>query len=122
MYTNATACGAVQGVHEALDRLAAIPSGALPSGLTQLRAGFGLHVGEVTFGNVGSKSRLDFTVIGPAVNEVSRVQGLTRQLSRPLLASRAFANLPCSLDLESVGVHVLRGFREPKEIFAVKGL
>ena len=122
LYTNATACGAVQGVHEALDRLAAIPEAALPAGVKCLRAGFGLHVGEVTFGNVGSKSRLDFTVIGPAVNEVSRVQDLTRQLGRSLLASRAFADLPCSIDLESLGFQVLRGFREPKEIFAVRGL
>lgn len=122
LYTNATACSAVQGVHEALDRLHAIPANALPAGVGQLRAGFGLHVGDVTFGNVGSKNRLDFTVIGPAVNEVNRVQGLTRQLGRPLLASREFANLPCTLDLESMGFQVLRGFREPKEIFAIKGL
>lgn len=122
LYTNATACSAVQGVHEALDRLKAITEDTLPSGIKSLSAGFGLHVGEVTFGNVGSKSRLDFTMIGPAVNEVTRVQDLTRQLSRPLIASKAFANLPCSLDLESLGFQVLRGFREPREVFAVKGL
>jgi adenylate cyclase len=122
LYTNATACNAVQAVHEALDRLKAIPVDALPPGIKSLSAGFGLHVGEVTFGNVGSKSRLDFTVIGPAVNEVSRVQDLTRQLQRPLIASKAFANLPCTLDLESLGFQVLRGFREPREVFAVKGL
>ncbi|MFZ1991221.1 MAG: adenylate/guanylate cyclase domain-containing protein [Alphaproteobacteria bacterium] len=122
LYTNATACTAVQGVHEALDRLRAIPQEALPPGVRTLSAGFGLHVGEVTFGNVGSKSRLDFTMIGPAVNEVSRVQDLTRQLARPLIASKAFANLPCTLDLESLGFQVLRGFREPREVFAVKGL
>jgi len=122
LYTNATACNAVQAVHEALDRLKAIPHETLPRGIKSLSAGFGLHVGEVTFGNVGSKSRLDFTVIGPAVNEVARVQDLTRQLSRPLIASKAFAGLPCTLDLESLGFQVLRGFREPREVFAVKGL
>jgi adenylate cyclase len=86
-----------------------------------LRAGFALHVGPVTFGNVGSKTRLDFTVIGPAVNEASRLQLLTKPLGRPLLFTKAFAALPCCMKLESLGLHELSGFDEPKEIFALPG-
>ena len=51
----------------------------------------GLHVGEVFYGNIGSKERLDFTVIGPAVNEVSRIAAMCRSIDQPLLVSSAFA-------------------------------
>jgi adenylate cyclase len=121
LYTNALASSVVQGVREAYDRLCAIPPEALPKGASKLRAGFALHVGEVTFGNVGSKSRLDFTVIGPAVNEAARLQLLTKELGRPLLISKAFSVLPCNIKFESVGTHELSGFDEKKEIFALPG-
>lgn len=121
IYTNMLASSVVQGVREAYDRLTAIAAEDLPSGVERLRAGFALHVGEVTFGNVGSKSRLDFTVIGPAVNEAARVQLLTKALGRPLLITKAFAALPCNIKFESVGVHELSGFDERKEIFALPG-
>ena len=51
----------------------------------------GLHIGEVFYGNIGSKERLDFTVIGPAVNEVSRIAAMCRSIDQPLLISAAFA-------------------------------
>ena len=50
-----------------------------------------LHVGEVVYGNIGSPDRLDFTVLGPAVNLVSRLEGLAKQLDRPVLCSAPFA-------------------------------
>src|SRR5262249_51174213 len=121
IYTNLLASSVVQGVREAYERLAAIPSESLPGHVKKLRAGFALHVGEVTFGNVGSKSRLDFTVIGPAVNEAARIQLLTKELGRPLLISKAFAGLPCHIKFEPVGLHELAGFAEAKEIFALPG-
>ena len=104
-------------VEEAFQTLKAIPSEKLPAGIEQLRAGFALHIGPVTFGNVGSSTRLDFTVIGPAVNEATRVEALTKTLGYPVLATSAFAKLDCANGFTSLGKHSLRGVREQKEIF-----
>src|SRR6478609_615654 len=53
----------------------------------------GLHVGKVFYGNVGSRERLDFTVLGPAVNEASRIAAMCRSVDQPTLMSAAFANV-----------------------------
>jgi adenylate cyclase len=81
----------------------------------------GLHVGEVFFGNIGSKERLDFTVVGPAVNEVSRIAAMCRSADQTLLASSAFA---ASLEgaqsqLVSVGRYALRGVGRPQDLFTL---
>jgi len=80
-----------------------------------------LHLGEVLYGNVGATDRLDFTVIGPAVNEVARIEALCEPLGRPVLVSAEFVAGITGADdrLESLGRHALRGIREPKEIFAL---
>src|SRR6202021_208040 len=61
------------------------------AGLPTTAVYLALHVGDVFYGNVGSKDRLDFTVIGPAVNEVSRIAAMCRSVERGLLVSEAFA-------------------------------
>jgi adenylate cyclase len=83
-----------------------------------LRAGIGLHYGEVHYGNIGSGERLDFTVIGRDVNLTSRLQTLTSQTDQPILQSARFAKL---LDLPpsaSIGMHRIKGFVDPVEVFA----
>jgi adenylate cyclase len=76
-----------------------------------------LHVGQVVYGNIGSPDRLDFTVLGPAVNLVSRLEALAKQLGRPVLCSAAFAQ---ALDapLASLGAFPLRGVAAAQEVFA----
>ena len=70
----------------------------------------GLHVGEVFYGNVGSRERLDFTVLGPAVNEASRIAAMCRSVEQPVLMSAAFANVgDIKRRLVSVGRYALRG-------------
>ena len=80
----------------------------------------GLHVGEVYYGNIGSKTRLDFTVVGPAVNEVSRIAAMCRSADRDVLTSGAFAQSTAAGDrdrLVSVGRYALRGVEQPQELF-----
>jgi adenylate cyclase len=80
----------------------------------------GLHVGEVFYGNVGSTERLDFTVVGPAVNEVSRIAAMCRSVEQPLLVSEAFANVEgMRRRLVSVGRYALRGVAQPQELFTL---
>jgi adenylate cyclase len=99
------------------------------AGLNQRRAAddlpitdvyLGLHVGEVFYGNIGSLERLDFTVIGPAVNEASRIAAMCRSVDQPLLVSDAFANVGDNRSrLISVGRYALRGLSRPQELFTL---
>ena len=82
----------------------------------------GLHVGEVFYGNIGSRERLDFTVVGPAVNEVSRIASLCRSVDQPLLISSAFASAigePKEL-LVSVGRYALRGVGRAQDLYTLE--
>jgi adenylate cyclase len=87
-------------------------------GREPVRFGIGLHVGAVTFGNVGTEDRLDFTVIGPAVNRAARLESLTKELKVPVLASADFKEV-CIQPLVSLGFHHLRGIADPVEVFTL---
>lgn len=87
-------------------------------GEAPLRCGLALHLGDVEFGNIGTPTRLDFTVIGPAVNTASRLEGLTKEIGRPVLASASFA-AATSAALEPLGEHWLRGIAEPVTVFGL---
>jgi adenylate cyclase len=93
------------------------------AGRQTLEFGVALHLGEVLYGNIGASERLDFTVVGSAVNEASRIEGMCRPLQRKVLVSQAFheAAVSCGGRLVSVGVHALRGIREPQELFTIAG-
>jgi adenylate cyclase len=80
----------------------------------------GLHVGEVFYGNIGSRERLDFTLIGPAVNEASRITAMCRSVDQPVLVSASFAHVgDMRRRLVSVGRYALRGVARPEELFTL---
>ena len=87
-------------------------------GREPMRFGIGLHVGIVTFGNIGTEDRLDFTVIGSAVNRTSRLEGLTKALGVQVCASAEFQAV-CEQPMRSLGTHRLRGVPKPVEIFTL---
>jgi adenylate cyclase len=88
---------------------------------TELHAGVALHYGNLDYGNIGAGTRLDFTVIGPDVNLVSRIQTACGATGCPLLMSVGFAGLIDKAGCQSVGMHRLKGFENPVELFTLGG-
>lgn len=106
----------------ALSLTAALNTARAAAGKPVMELDVALHLGDVLFGNVGAADRLDFTVIGPAVNEASRIEALADQLNVNLLVSETFANAAtqCAPYLRSLGCHALRGLDREQEIFTLK--
>jgi adenylate cyclase len=92
------------------------------TGQPALKIGIGLHAGSVSYGNIGAAqgedARLDFTVIGPAVNLATRIETLCPILDQPLLASRQFASV-CGSQLKHLGAYPLRGFAEHQDVYGL---
>ena len=112
--TAAAACNAALAA--ATEALAALAQRNRPPGAAQLQAGVALHHGTVSYGNIGSGDRLDFTVIGPDVNLTSRIEHFCRELDRPLIMSQEFAE---HLDrpVWEIGHFELRGFAKLQRLF-----
>jgi adenylate cyclase len=88
------------------------------AGGSPLMHSLSLHFGEVAYGNVGASRRLDFTVIGPAVNRASRLLDLAKHLDRPIIISQVFAR-ELERPLEDLGYHHLRGIHHPQQVFTL---
>jgi len=91
----------------------------IKQGLPPLPFGAALHLGEILWGNIGAADRLDFTAIGPAVNLVSRLEGLCKPLGMTVLVSGALA-AETDVPLVSLGVHELRGIASSCEVFTLR--
>jgi len=115
---SAASVHALDAAMEGLDRLDLVNRARRAAGRDELLIGIGLHLGEVIYGNVGAAGRLDFTVIGPAVNLASRIEDLTKRLHRPMLFSSAFARV-CPRPVVSLGFQPVRGLDEPEEVFGL---
>lgn len=115
----AVAAATLAAAHDILARVAALNAAEVAAGNPALAVDIALHEGDVTYGNVGTADRLDFTAIGPAVNEAARLEGLCKELGRNLLISDSFVRAAPALRprLQSLGRHRLRGVREPREVF-----
>jgi adenylate cyclase len=106
---------------------AAVDAGIRNAALNERRAAEGsptldlstaLHFGDVVYGNIGTARRLDFTIVGPAVNEVSRMEALGKALGRDLLLSQSIADR-CGRPVISLGAHELRGIAGRREMYTV---
>ena len=106
---------ALAAARRAQENVAALSDSAMPG----LRFGLALHIGDVLYGNIGSGNRLDFTCIGPAVNCAARIEKLTGQLGRAVLASGEFAR-HCAGEFTPLGEFRLAGFSAPQLVFGLE--
>jgi len=105
---------ALAAARRAQENIAALSGSVMPG----LRFGLALHIGDVLYGNIGSGNRLDFTCIGPAVNCAARIEKLTGQLGRAILASGEFAR-HCAGEFTPLGEFRLAGFSAPQLVFGL---
>lgn len=116
--TAVAAAQALAATRRAATRVRALNRLHRRDGRPPLRYGIALHLGEVTYGNVGVKKRLDFTVIGPAANEIARLEKLCRVLRREVIISAPLAAV-ITEPLIALGAQALHGIREPQEVFTL---
>jgi adenylate cyclase len=112
---------ALRAAREAVDGMAELNAARREDGSPCLDLDIALHVGDVLYGNVGAVGRLDFTVIGPAVNEASRLEVLCEPLDQNLIISEEFARQAnhCTDKLIPVGAHELRGLPGKRQVYTV---
>ncbi|MGB5328626.1 MAG: adenylate/guanylate cyclase domain-containing protein [Gammaproteobacteria bacterium] len=114
-----TACNAaIDSAIDAYNTLASLNHQRRRHGQPVIEFGVGLNVGEVIYGNVGAPDRLDFTVMGPAVNRTARLEALTKELSCDILFSQNFAEL-IEIPSEFLGNHEMKGIAEPQAVYAL---
>jgi adenylate cyclase len=118
--SNPNACvDLLLAIGEAQTEFAKLHDQNLVAGREALSYGMGVHVGDVMYGNIGSRKRLDFTVIGPAVNIASRLESLTKEAKRSVLFSKDFVEMAgCGNSLEDLGCFSVKGLDKPISVFA----
>ena len=118
--TQRSACdAALRAASAARVGMANLDEQRLRQGLPALPFGAALHLGEIFWGNIGAADRLDFTAIGPAVNLVSRLEGLCKPLHKTILVSGALA-AETETPLIALGTHALHGIASPCAVFTLR--
>lgn len=114
-----TACqAAIDAAIDAQSTLESINHRRRRHGLPGIHFGVGLNVGEVIYGNVGAPDRLDFTVMGPAVNRTARLESLTKEFDCNILFSKTFSEL-IEVPSQFMGDHEMKGIAEPQPVYAL---
>ena len=119
---SATAARAIEAAVGAYRMIAALNLMRATVDEPSVRFGLALHVGEVMFGNIGASARLDFTVIGPAVNHAARLEKLCGQLDRPIVVSQALAALLPEREVVLLGRHQLKDIDEPQPVYSLSNV
>jgi adenylate cyclase len=109
---------ALAAARDVVERLEKVNAERSEKGLGKIRCGIALHAGDVMYGNVGSAHRLDFTVTGPTVNEVVRLESVCKTLDRPLVVSDVVASLS-GKPLEYLDLYLLQGVARPMPVFCL---
>jgi adenylate cyclase len=112
---------AISAADELLGTMATINERRVAEDLVLTNFSLALHLGDLMYGNIGAEDRLDFTVIGPAVNMAARIQAMCRPLEQDLIMSSAVAGQAVRerKRIVSIGRYVLRGIPEPQELFTL---
>lgn len=106
---------ALDAAVDAFSSLAVLNSMRRREGKPEIRFGVGLHFGHVVYGNVGAPGRLDFTVMGPAVNRTARMESLTKELGIPLVLSEEMGKI-ADVPVTPRGIHAMKGVTAPQPV------
>ncbi|MFP6710099.1 MAG: adenylate/guanylate cyclase domain-containing protein [Rhodospirillales bacterium] len=112
---------ALEAAKDAIERMKIVNAERVKNGENEIGFGIGLHLGEVTYGNIGSPNRLEFTVIGAAANEAARLENLTKEVGVPIVISENFNSCSPS-KLKSLDRKALRNVEGDQEIFTLPDL
>jgi adenylate cyclase len=116
--TKKAACiAALESARDAQQTLAALNHRRRRHSQPEIIFGVGLNVGEVIYGNVGAPDRLDFTVMGPAVNRTARLESLTKIIGENILVSKDFSD-QVDCPMHYFGEHKMKGIAKPQMVFA----
>jgi adenylate cyclase len=112
---------AIAAADELVGTMATINERRGAEGLVLTNFSLALHLGDLMYGNIGAENRLDFTVVGPAVNMAARIQAMCRPLEQDLIISSAVARSAVRerKRIVSIGRYVLRGIPEPQELYTL---
>jgi adenylate cyclase len=110
---------ALAAAKEALVAIDALSRERIAAGRGELHVGVALHLGQVMYGNIGARDRLDFTVISSSVNEASRLEGLCKVLHTPLTLSEAFVTAAAAEGVVDLGAHDLKGVSNKVRVFSL---
>ncbi|MGE3871463.1 MAG: adenylate/guanylate cyclase domain-containing protein [Parvibaculaceae bacterium] len=110
---------AIAAALEAKRRIAELNGDRARAGRTLLKFGLALDAGEIAYGNIGSKGRLDFTAIGPAINHAARLLEVAKRTNRDIVVSESFARGARDFRFESLGAHALRGIDGDQRVFGI---
>jgi adenylate cyclase len=115
-----TVARAARAAASAVDAMLVLNRIRAAAGEPTVRFGLALHIGEAMFGNIGASRRLDFTVIGPAVNHAARLEKLCAPLDRSVVMSAALASLLPPEAVEPLGAHALKDIDQPQQVFGLR--